>query len=217
MTLLEFARGPALEWSLIIFFAGLLWRTVGSLVMLAKKDLARPKSKADVRNGMTAIATRSLPAHVFEQRIKFQHYTGYAWHIGLFLVLLFYAPHILFFESILGFSWPHLPTGVITIISAITTAILIALLIRRIAHPVQRLISTFDDYFSTIIVIVAMVTGMLAYAHIGARYETLLAWHLLSVEAMLIWFPFGKLMHATLTIPSRYQAGVRFGRRGVKA
>ena len=62
-----------------------------------------------------------------------------------------------------------------------------------------------------------LITGLIAFGHIGGRYETLLAIHLLSVEALFVWFPFGKLMHTAMTFPSRFQAGTSFGRRGVKA
>jgi nitrate reductase gamma subunit len=217
MTLLDFARGPGLQWSLIIFVAGVSWRLVGSLLQMAKKDLSRPRDDSPVKDGLTVIARRSLPAHQFEKRIRFQHLSGYAWHISLFISVLFFAPHIMFFESIIGFGWPNLPNGFILVTAAITLAILVALLIRRLSHPVQRMISNVDDYISVLLVIIPLVTGILAFAHIGARYETLLAIHLLSVETMLIWFPFGKLMHATLIWPSRYSAGAIFGRRGVKA
>ena len=170
-----------------------------------------------MRDGLAVIATRSLPEHQFEKKILFQHYTGYAWHIALFISVLFFAPHIMFFESVLGFGWPNLPNDIILITAAIALAILFALLIRRAVHPVLRLISNADDYISIAFVIAPIITGILAFAHIGARYETLLAIHFLSVEAMFVWFPFGKLMHTALTFPSRFQAGVTFGRRGVKA
>lgn len=217
MTLLEFARGPAIQWSLWIFCFGVLWRIVGALLLMAKKDLSRARRKQPFADGMRAIATRSLPAESFEKKIRFQHLSGYAWHIALFISVLFFAPHILFFESILGFGWPHLPNSIILVTAAIATAILIALLIRRATHPVQRLISNADDYISVIVVLAPLVTGIMAFAHIGARYETLLAIHLLSVAALFTWFPFGKLMHTMLTFPSRFQAGSSFGHRGVKA
>lgn len=217
MTLLDFARGPALQWSLIILIAGVLWRLGGTILLNARKDLSRARHGNSMADGIKVIATRSLPAHEFEKRIRFQHFSGYAWHIALFISVLFFAPHILFFESVLGFGWPGLPNGIILATGAITIAILVALLIRRAFHPVERLISNADDYISIVLVIVPLVTGILAFAHIGARYETLLAVHLLSVEAMFIWFPFGKLMHAALTFPSRYQAGASYGRKGVRA
>ena len=216
MTLLDFARGPALQWSLIILVIGVMWRIAGALLIMAKKDLSKPRRKTAVRDGLTTIATRSLPEHQFEKKIRLQHYSGYTWHITLFISVLFFAPHILFFESILGFGWPHLPNDVILVTAAIALAILLALVIRRASHPVQRLISNADDYISVVVVIVPLVTGILASAHIGARYETLLAIHLLTVEALFVWFPFGKLMHSIIVFGSRYTTGVTFTRRGAR-
>ena len=135
----------------------------------------------------------------------------------MFVSVLFFAPHILFFESVLGFSWPNLPNTAILFTAAVATGVLLALLIRRATHPVQRLISNADDYISIFVVLVPLITGIAAFAHIGARYETLLAVHLLSVELMFVWFPFGKLMHSAMTFPARWEAGTQFGRRGVKA
>lgn len=217
MTLLDFARGPGLQWALWIFVFGVVWRVVGAIFLLSRKDLAKPRRHSSVAAGIGAIISRSAPAHSFERKILFQHVTGYAWHFALFISVLFFAPHILFFESVLGFSWPHLPNTIILFTAVAATAVLVALLIRRATHPVQRFISNADDYISIFVVLIPLITGILAFAHIGARYETLLAVHLLSVEAMLIWFPFGKLMHAIMTLPARYQAGTAFGRRGVKA
>ena len=217
MTLLEFARGPALQWSLVILVTGIVWRVGGALLIGARKDLSRPRRASGVGDGMKTIATRSLPAEVFEKRIRFQHVSGYAWHVALFITVLFFGPHILFFESILGFRWPALPNSAVLIAGAVAMALLIALLIRRATNPVQRLISNADDYISVILTILPLLTGLMAFGHIGGRYETLLAVHLLSIEALFVWFPFGKLMHTAMTFPSRYQAGTSFGRRGVKA
>lgn len=217
MTLLDFARGPGMQWALWIFCFGVLWRIVGAMYLLGTRDRSKHRRNHYVRDGLRAILTRSTPAEAFEEKIRFQHLTGYAWHIALFISVLFFAPHILFFESILGFSWPHLPNTVILFSAAVATAMLIALLIRRATHPVQKLISNVDDYLSVILVLLPLLTGIAAFAHVGARYETLFAVHLLSVELMLIWFPFGKLMHTMMTFPARYQTGTFFGHRGVKA
>jgi nitrate reductase gamma subunit len=45
----------------------------------------------------------------------------------------------------------------------------------------------------------------------------MLGLHILSVCFLLVWFPFGKLMHAVMIWPSRYKVGAFFGRRGVRA
>jgi len=217
MSLLDFARGPALQWSLIVFVIGILWRLVGTVWILRYRDLSAPRSTATVTGGLRTILTRSAPPPDLEKNIRFQHYAGYAWHIGLFVVLLLYIPHIEFFKGILGFGWPGLPTDVVTVTAAITLALLVALLVRRMTHPVLRRISGPDDYISWFVTAAPLVTGFMAFAHLGPRYETMLAIHILSVELLLIWFPFGKLMHVITVWPSRYQIGATFQRRGVRA
>ena len=219
MSLLDFARGPALQWSLIIFVVGIVWRIVGAALLMRRSDLsaARVSGADKVKGGMRTILTRSVPPETFEKRIRFSHITGYLWHIGYFAVVLFFVPHILFLKSFLGFEWPGLPNPVILVIGAITLATLVALLVRRITHPVLRLISTADDYISWVVATLPLITGFLAVAHLGLRYETMLAIHILSFELLLIWFPFGKLMHLFFIFPSRYNIGAIFARRGVRA
>jgi len=82
---------------------------------------------------------------------------------------------------------------------------------------VLRLLSHTGDYLSWVLTTLPVITGLIATSHLGARYETLLALHILSVAAFLVWFPFGKLMHAFLFAFSRGATGMRFSHRGVKA
>jgi len=217
MTLLDFARGPGLQWSLTIMIVGLCWRVIGVFLGRWRKDLSRPRSDAVVQGGLRTIITRSAPAHELEKNIRFQHFTGYIWHVGLFATVLLYQPHIAFFKSILGFGWPGLPSHLIVFAAAVTVAVLTMLAIRRMIHPVMRMITTTDDYLSLIIIISAMVTGLMASAHIGPRYETMLALHFISVELLFVWIPFSKLVHMFFWLLSRYRIGAFFERKGVKA
>ena len=61
-----------------------------------------------------------------------------------------------------------------------------------------------------------LVTGVVAASHLGARYETLLAIHILSVALLLIWLPFGKLMHFFLVFVTRSQTGAQLSHRGAQ-
>jgi nitrate reductase gamma subunit len=216
--LLDFARGPALQWALAIFAFGTVWR-LGSLLLLPwTKDPSRPREGAPsaLAGAGHGILVRFWPHRPFSKRALFHTVNGYVFHIGLAVVVLLFQPHILFFEDLVGFGWPGLPNNVIYAVGVITVVSLIAALVRRITNPVQRLISKADDYISWALTVAPVITGLMATAHIGGRYETLLAVHILTVAAFLIWFPFGKLMHTFLFVLSRGVTGARLQHRGAK-
>ena len=96
----------------------------------------------------------------------------------------------------------------------LTFTLLLAVLFRRATNRVLRLLSNFDDYFSWFITTLVIVTGLAATAHLGGPYQTLLGLHILSFDVLLIWFPFGKLMHAFYLVPSRALNGYLLSRKG---
>jgi len=124
-------------------------------------------------------------------------------HIGFVVVFLGLGAHITFIKGLTGLSSPNLPTNLIVVVGVITLASLVAALVRRLINPVQRLISTFDDYSTWLVTVLPLVTGLAAAAHFGEHYENTLAVHILSVELFLIWLPFSKLMHMVLFVFSR--------------
>lgn len=216
MELLEFARGDGLRIATTIFLAGLIWRLVHLFMTIRKIDISEPRYGGQRAGGFKAILSRFVHHREFRERTRNGTIIAYTFHIGLAIVFFGAAPHILFVQSFTGLSWAPLPNVVIHVAAAITLAALVSALVRRYLHPVLRLLSNFDDYFSWLVTTLPVVTGLLAVAHIGARYETLLAIHILSFEVFLIWFPFGKLMHSFIAFGSRYATGVTFSRRGAK-
>ena len=217
MDLLDFARGPALTFALAIFVLGTLWRLVGVLLLPRLRDLspARDGAPAPLTGALRTIVRRMWPRPEIAQATLFVTLNSYVFHIGLALVVFGLAPHILFIRNLTGLSWPALPSNVVYGIGVITLFALFAVLARRLMHPVVRLLSHSGDYLSWLLTTLPVVTGLLATSHLGARYETLLALHILSIAAFLIWFPFGKLMHAVLFVFSRGATGMRFSHRGV--
>jgi len=105
---------------------------------------------------------------------------------------------------------------------AITFVAMILILMERLTDGVLRLLSNFDDYFSWFVTFLPLVTGMMVINHpfpAGVAPESplapaLLAIHLLSVELLFIWLPFGKLSHAFLVFISRGITGAAFARKG---
>jgi nitrate reductase gamma subunit len=81
-------------------------------------------------------------------------------------------------------------------------------------HPVTRLISDADDHIAAILTFIVMLTGCMALIE---AFEGLRVLHRFMVELWLVYFPFSRLMHAFMFVPSRAYTGAWFGRRGVKA
>jgi nitrate reductase gamma subunit len=216
MDLLNFARGPAFKASLAVFCIGVAWRIVAIALLRIGRELNKPRNSPlkYLIGGLITTASRSWPHREFIGRTGGGEALGYSYHLTLFAVVLLYTPHIILIGSIVGFTWPGLPSGLITILSVLTLTLLLAVLFRRVTKPVLRMLSNFDDYFTWFITTFVIVTGLAATAHLGARYQTLLAIHILSFDALLIWFPCGKLMHAFYIFPSRVINGALLARKG---
>jgi nitrate reductase gamma subunit len=216
MNLLDFARGPALKVAIAVFCLGVAWRILAFALLRIRRDLSRPRDSVfkSITGGLVAVGSRSWPHREFIGRTGAGEALGYSYHLGLFAVVLLFTPHILFIGSLLGITWAGLPSSLITVISVLTLTLFIAVLFRRVTNPVMKMLSNFDDYFSWFVTMLVMVTGIAATAHIGAPYERLLGFHILSVDALLIWFPFGKLMHAFYIFPSRALNGALLARKG---
>jgi nitrate reductase gamma subunit len=216
MDLLDLARGPILQTAIYIFILGTLWRLFGIFFLQKKPMLSAPRRKVGIGAGFRMIISRSLTAPAFKESSKLPKVLGYTMHIGLFAVVFLFIPHIVFFKDMLGISWPGIPNSAIYFIGVVTIATALVLIVRRMTHPVLKQISNFDDYFSWLVTILPVLTGLIMPIRFGVRYETLLAIHILSVALLLVWLPFSKLAHAFLVFFSRGTEGMQFERKGAQ-
>ena len=226
MNLLDFARGPALTVALSVFVLGTLWRLAGVLLRPRMRDLsaAREGAPSNLVGAFRSILRGMWPRKEFRPATLGATIKGYIFHCGLAVVFLGYAPHIAFIRRLTGLSWPALPDVVMYLAAGATIISLLVALGLRLTDPVLWKISSADDLITWTITFLPLITGMAVLvepsAAILARDQVIypgpLAVHLLTLELLLIWFPFGKLMHAFLFAFSRGATGMRFSHRGVK-
>ena len=210
MELLAFARGPALGFSVAVFVLGLAWRLYGIFRRPRRADYSQPRSADTVAGGVRAIFSKMLPPQ--DVRIRgAQMINAYAYHLALAVIAFSFAPHIAFVRRYTGIHWPALPDPAMYVATGVAITCLLIALMNRLTDGVQRLLSGFDDYFSWLVTMLPLITGM---ALIGQAKPVLLAMHLLSLELLLVWLPFGKLAHAALVFVSRYRTGADFTRKG---
>jgi nitrate reductase gamma subunit len=222
MDLLEFARGPALWFSLFVLAGGSAWRMVAIFRLGTRPDLSEPRNTQRYAGALRGIFVRMIPRKEFRSGGKLGIFGGYVYHLGLAAIVFGFLPHILFVKRLTGLAWPPLPEALVYLAVGPTFIALLMVLFERLTHPVLRLLSGFDDYFSWFVVFLPLLTGMAvadgSYAQPtpgGAPlYPLPLAIHLLSVELLFIWLPFGKLAHAFLVFMSRGVSGIALTRKG---
>ena len=214
--LLMWVRGPALQIATVVFVLGVMVRILEILLLGRKADLAEARGSA-VRGGLRTIISRFIPDRGTMQRSTFNVVAGYLFHIGLFITIFLFAPHILLFRDVFNISWPALPTPVIDAVTIVTIITLLAVLLHRISNPVMRFLSRFQDYLVWLVTILPLVTGYIAFHRIGLTPPLLIAIHILSVELLMVLFPFTKLMHTFTFLVARYYNGSISGYRGVNS
>jgi nitrate reductase gamma subunit len=222
MDLLDFARGPALWLSLFVLVAGSAWRIFVISRLGTKADLSEPRSTRRFAGAMHGIFDRMVQRKEFRSGGKLGAFNGYLYHIGLAVLVFGFLPHIQFVERLTGLSWPALPGPLVYVAVGATIVALLVVLLERLTDPVLRLLSGFDDYFSWFVVMLPILTGMGVvsgwfpqHAPGGAAlYPLPLALHLLSVELLFVWLPFGKLAHAFLVFFARGITGAALARKG---
>ena len=219
--LLEFARGPALWFSLFVLVAGSLWRVFAIWRLGARADLSEPRSERYLAGALRGIFVRMLIRKEFRNSRNLGSFNAYLYHIGLAFIVFGYLPHIQFVERLTGISWPALPAWVMYVAAGPTVVGLLIALLERLSDPVRRLLSDFDDYFSWVVTFLPLLTGMAAVNEAPAAAVTgtplfplSVAVHLLSVELLFLWLPFGKLGHAFLVFFSRGITGAALERKG---
>lgn len=219
MTATEFllwVRGPALTYATIIFVLGITVRMVEILALGRKQNLAEARG-SEMAGGLRTIFTRTVPDKGTLKKSMFTLVSGYIFHLGLFITIFLFAPHILVFHKVFGLEWPALPTPIVDAVAAVSILALLAVLIHRIKDPVQRYLSRFEDYLVWLVTILPLITGYLAIHRFGLAPTMLTALHILSVELLMITFPFTKLMHAFSLFLARWYNGAISGYRGVQS
>jgi len=123
--------------------------------------------------------------------------------------------------AIVGSAYPpivQIPLVANVLMALIGAAFLVSVgrVIRRLARPVLRLISTPDDYFSLVTLTVWFGLGVPAVAHVAGLFagEGYLVAYLFATSFFLVYVPFSKISHYLYYPFTRIWIGRTLGHRG---
>ena len=217
----QFVTGPLAWVAFTVFFVGITVRIIlyiRGLDWQLDRVAYRPHMKYGIKGAIRSLFYWLVP---FGTR-SWRYYKGmtilvFAFHIGLIFTPIFLKAHNIILEERWGFSLPTISDKTADFMTIVVIISGLILLLRRIAYPEVRILTTAYDILIWTIAMTPFVTGFMAYHHLG-NYQFWLILHILSGEIMLIAIPFTKLSHFILFFMSRIQLGMDFGikRGGMK-
>jgi nitrate reductase gamma subunit len=217
----EFVSGPLALLAFAVFFIGVIVRTVWYIRGLnwqMDRVAYREHMSYGLKGAARSIFYWMLPYGTHSWRNNpFFTLLVFVLHIGLLITPVFLLGHNIMLKESWGFSFPTLPETAADILTIATITAVVFLILRRIAMPEVRILTSAYDYLLLVIAVAPFVTGLLARYQVG-NYDFWLIAHMLCGEIFLVAIPLTKLSHFILFFLSRAQLGMDYGikRGGMK-
>ena len=217
----QFVTGPLLWLSFGIFFVGMIVRIVryiGGLNWQMDRVTYTVNVSYGIKGALRSIFFWLFPFGTRSWRAKpGMTILFFVFHIGLVITPVFLLAHNIVLKERWRISWFTIPGTVADLLTIAVIVCAVFLILRRIAFPEVRILTTAYDYLLLVITVAPFVTGFLA-SHQVPGYPFWLMAHIICGEIMLIAIPFTKLSHVALFFLSRAQLGMDYGikRGGMK-
>jgi len=196
---LEWARGPVFRFAFVLMVLGLLRHVIMTIVGLIMTLRRAGDQVIPYKAVFKATLQWLLPVGKLGNRLSYS-ITSVAFHIGLMLTPVFLLPHIELWKHGLGISWPSLPHIAADILTLVTIAAAVGLLIGRLGSRDSRRISRAQDILLPVVIAIPFVTGFLAMhpAWNPIDYNVVMFVHVMSANLIFISIPFTKLGHIVI-------------------
>jgi nitrate reductase gamma subunit len=207
---LEFARGPLFAACFLLMLLGL-----SRLVFLRVYEYRRAWKRAGRDRFPFSRALRDMgkwlvPVRHIYRASPMTGVLSFLFHIGLLLVPVLLAEHVLLWRRGLGLGWVTLPRALADVLTILTIATGLGLLAFRTFQSAARFMSQASDYALLVFLLIPFVSGFLAShpAWSPFSYQATMLVHALSGDLVLGMMPFTKLSHFVLFPFERVSAEV---------
>jgi len=204
---IQFAKGPLFAFTLLIMILGLLRLIIIQVYTLVVRKGKRLRN-APWRKILLDTITWALPYRHLIKGTRGFSTISFFFHIGILIVPVFLADHIVLWESLLGTNLPAIGQGLADVLVLSTIGCVLGLIGYRMFIRRIRAMSRPMDYIILVLVLAPFVSGYLA-SHPAVnpfRWEVMMLIHLLSAELLFIMIPFTKLAHIVLYFFDRISA-----------
>jgi nitrate reductase gamma subunit len=205
----DFSRGPLVWIAFIIFFGGSIYRIVTTIVTARKDKVVLPYMRW--KYGVRSLLHWTVPFASRNMRMR-PAFTAlsFLFHICLLLIPVLTAGHVLLWKESWGIGWWTLPDTMSKLMAFIVILGGIAFVLRRMANPTVRFVSSKGDFLLVALVLAPFVTGLLAFYQIF-DYRTVLTVHQCAGALWLAMIPFTRISHMLYFPLTRAYMGCEFG------
>lgn len=215
MDLLELARGPFLDGAAVVFLVGMAIR-VGRILARPRVEVIEGYARPPAESVLSSFLPWLLPTPRTWRRNPLVPIAGWAFHLGLFVVLFGGVGHGLIWGHFLGVTWGGLPAGVLMWATVITVGALAVLAVNHLANPAMRVLGTPRQLVAHLMVGLPLVTGLALAQGWLQPFRLALMIHILCGELLLVFIPVSRLTHMLLFFVTRTAWGLEAARRGVR-
>ena len=213
----DILTGPGLWVAFVIFFGGLIVRLTYLITLSRDKDKIF-YNHMSLRWALLSIGHWLFPlGSASMRRQPVFSFVFYIFHVCLLSVPLFLSAHNMLWDEAFGISLWSMPDQWADALTLVFMGAALFLVIRRLARPEVRILTSIWDYTLLALTTVPFLTGFIAY-HQWGPYEFMLILHVFFGEVLLIVIPFSKLGHVILFFFTRAFIGFEMGgRRNARA
>jgi nitrate reductase gamma subunit len=205
----EFVRGPLVWAGFIVFFGGMIYRLI-AIAFLSKKDkVVYPYIR--LRFGLRSVIRWLTPYGTVNMRMRpVFTFLSFLFHVCLLATPIFALGHVMSWKESWGVSWWTLPDGLTNVMTIIVVLTGLMFVLRRIADPAVRFVTSFSDFIIIAVVLAPFITGLMAYYQVF-DYEIVITAHMVTGAVFLMVIPFTRLVHMMFFPLTRAYMGSEFG------
>jgi nitrate reductase gamma subunit len=205
----EFVRGPLVWLAFICLIGGTFYKLISMGLLARKEKTVFPTLNG--RFGLRSVLHWVVPYNSTNMRMR-PYFTAisFTFHLCLLITPLFVMGHAVLWQESWGISWWSLPPVLADAMTLVVVFGGLLFLLRRIAAPEVRNVTTWKDYAILLLVISPFVTGFIAHQQ-WLPYKPAIILHIVCGAAWMIAIPFTRLAHMIWFIFTRAYMGSEFG------
>ncbi len=205
----EIVTGPLVWITFIAFIGGSVYQLVTMYLLAKKEKVVLPYMSW--KFGLRSLLHWVIPfASTNWRKRPIMTIVTFAFHTCLVLTPLILTPHILMVKKAWNVNWPALPEPLADFMTVIVILSCFFFLARRLILPEVKFVTSKSDYILLALTIAPFLTGFFSYHQI-LHYKSMVIFHILSGEIMLIAIPFTRLGHMLYFAFTRAYMGSEFG------